>query len=191
MRVSHTINTHSASNNLTCQVMAVRKQGRLTYLVSKNRKIRIWHQWLRHTSNSMVIRILVLVDGINLQQANYDLSEVFVDSNKLEHNTDEKNKLDNQDVNPVAEIVFTFILQILLINPDLYPDLESLAIDLDHNKLCTIWVTSKSTRTGKRHKSMTLESEKLKGVHADLWGPYNLPSRSGNMYAAILMCKNT
>ena len=37
---------------------------------------------------------------------------------------------------------------------------------------------------------MTLASEKLKKVYADLWGPHNLPFWSGNVYAAIFICKN-
>ena len=67
-------------------------------------------------SNSRVIRALVLVNGINIQQANYDPSEVFVDSDKLEHNTDEENKSDNQDANPIVETAFSLALQISAIN---------------------------------------------------------------------------
>lgn len=38
---------------------------------------------------------------------------------------------------------------------------------------------------------MTLANDKLEDVHANLWGPHNPPSRSGNVYTAILMCKHT
>ncbi len=38
---------------------------------------------------------------------------------------------------------------------------------------------------------MTPTKEKLEEVHADLWGPHHSASRSGNTYAAILMCKHS
>lgn len=38
---------------------------------------------------------------------------------------------------------------------------------------------------------MTPIHEKLEEVHADLWGPHDPPSRSGKVYAAILMCECT
>ncbi len=37
---------------------------------------------------------------------------------------------------------------------------------------------------------MTSTKEKLEEVHADLWEPHHPASRSGNTYAAILMCEH-
>lgn len=64
--------------------------------------------------------------------------------------------------------------------------------DLDIlNKLCTLYVGSKSTRVVKRNKSITATSNKLEEVHSDLWGPDDPSSQSGSTYAAILMCEHT
>ena len=38
---------------------------------------------------------------------------------------------------------------------------------------------------------MSAANEKLEEVHADLWGPHDPPSRSGSIYAAILLCEHT
>lgn len=38
---------------------------------------------------------------------------------------------------------------------------------------------------------MSAATKKLEEVHADLWGPHEPPSRSGNSYSAILLCENT
>ena len=148
--------------------MVVRGRDRPTHLVSKNRKIRIWHRRLGHASNSKVIRASTLVDGINPQQANYNLFEVFLDLDESEHDINKESKSNNQDTNPIAKTAFSLTLQSSAIDPDRDPDFESLAIDLDLDKLCTICMTSKSTRAVKHHKSMTLASKKLEEVHADL-----------------------
>lgn len=121
-----------------------------------------------------------MVDGIDLQQAKYDPSKAFIDSDESEHYTD-----DNQDADTATAPAPTFQTSAL------DPALESSAIDPDFEKLSTTCVASKSTRTVKRHKSMTPVNEKLEEVHADLWEPYDPISRSGNVYAAILMCEHT
>ena len=38
---------------------------------------------------------------------------------------------------------------------------------------------------------MTPANKKLEVVQADLWGPHNPPPRSGNVYAALIMCECT
>lgn len=186
IRVSHTISTCFINNTSppAHRNLALRERGQLTHLVSKNRKIRIWHCRLGHVSNAKVIRASILVDSIDLQQAKYNLSKVFIDSEKSEHDTDEDNNSDEQENSDRS-------LALALQTSALDPTLETSAIDPDFKKLCITCVVRKSTRTVKRHKSMTLANEKLEEVHADLWGPYNPPSQSGNTYAAILMCEHT
>lgn len=76
MRVSHIMDMHSVSKSPTRQAMARRGRSWLTYLVSKNKKIKIWYWQLRDASNSRVIGVSALVNGIHLQQANYNLSEI-------------------------------------------------------------------------------------------------------------------
>lgn len=194
MKVNHDVITLKH----TYQTMALRGRGRATHLVSKNRRIRIWHRRLGHASNARVIRAAALVNGIDLYGAKYDPSEVFVDSEESEHDTSEEDNT-AEDVNVVDEseqhdtdtAVAALTFQTSAIDPALDSTLETSAIDPDLEKLCTTCVASKSTRTVKRHKSMTPASEKLEEVHADLWGPHEPPSRSGNVYAAILMCERT
>lgn len=57
------------------------------------------------------------------------------------------------------------------------------------DKLCTPYIRNKSTRVVKRNKSMTATSNKLEEIHANLWGPHDLPSQSRSTYIAILMCE--
>lgn len=101
-----------------------------------------------------------MVNGIDLQQIEYNPSEVFIDLEESEHNVEE-DKSDNLDN---TDSVLTLALQSSAIDLDLLdPD-----IDLDLDKLCTTCMTSKSMQTVKRHKSMTPTSEKLEEVHANL-----------------------
>lgn len=110
IRVNYIINMYSASKSLIYQLMAVRKQGQSTHLVSENKKIRIWYQLLRYANNSRVIRALALVDNINLQQTNYNQFKIFIDLEELEYDTSKENKSDNQNVNPAVETTLIFAL---------------------------------------------------------------------------------
>lgn len=72
------------------KTMAIIGQGRPTHLVSKNKRIRLWHQRLAHVSNSRVVKASKLVEGINLGPAKeYDLTEVFVDLEDLDNSGNE------------------------------------------------------------------------------------------------------
>lgn len=186
MTVSHTISIRFAKNISppAHQSLVLRRQSRPTYFVSKNRKIRIWHCQLEHTSNARVIRASTLVLGIDLQQAKYNLSEVFIDSKESEHDTDKDNNSDKQENQDTS---LALALQISALDPIL----ETLAIDPDFEKLCTTCVANKSTQTVKRDKSMTSANKKLEKVHADFWGPHNPLLQSGNAYVAIPMCEHT
>lgn len=124
-----------------------------------------------------------MVNGIDLQQAKYDPSGIFNDSEESKHDTDKDNNSDKQNNTNIS-------LALALKTSALNPILEISAIDPDFEKLCMICVASKSTRTVKRHKSMTSANEKLEEMHADLWGPHDPPLRSGNAYAAILICEH-
>lgn len=54
---------------------------RFIHIVSKNKQIQIWHHQLGHISNARVVRVSKLVDGINIDKAEYNSKEVFIDSN--------------------------------------------------------------------------------------------------------------
>ncbi len=55
-------------------------KSRPTHLVSKNKKVRIWHRRHGNASNWRVIRVSKLVDGIEIEKKEYDPTEVFIDS---------------------------------------------------------------------------------------------------------------
>lgn len=55
-------------------------QGRPTHLVSRIKKVRIWHRRFGHASNAQVIRALKLVTGMGDFGATYDPTEIYNDS---------------------------------------------------------------------------------------------------------------
>ena len=121
-----------------------------------------------------VIRVATLVNGIKLQKAKYDLSEVFVDSKKSEYDT---NNQDNtaKDNNVVDEseqsmdiAVVALIFQTFASDQALDSTLKTLTIDPDLEKLCTTFVTSKSTQIVKWHKNRTPANNKLEEININL-----------------------
>ena len=166
--------------------MAMTGRGRPTHLVSKNKRIQLWHRRLAHINNARVVRASRLVNGIALifQDTEYDPADILIDSD----NSDRSDLPDSDDLTlqqtqphkaETADATATVS--------------QTKATD-DSNildKLCTPCVGSKSMRVIRRNKSMTATSKKLEEVHADLWGPHDLPSQSGSQYAAILMCEHT
>ncbi len=50
------------------------------HLVSKNKKVQIWQRRLGHASNARVIKAFKLVDGIEIEEKEYDPTKVFIDS---------------------------------------------------------------------------------------------------------------
>lgn len=139
MKISHKVNTAKQ----IYQTMALRGRGQATHLVSKNRRIRIWHCQLGHASNARVIRAATLVNGIKLQKAKYDLFEVFVDLEESKYDTGNKdntakdnNVVDKSEQNTdTAVTALTF--QTFATDPALDSALETLTIDPDLEKLCT------------------------------------------------------
>lgn len=59
------------------------------------------------------------------------------------------------------------------------------------DKLCDSCVESKSTQMVKQNKTIILTTEKLKEMHADLWGPHKPPSQFRSVYATIFIYKHT
>lgn len=125
-------------------------RGRPTHLVSKNKKVRIWHRRLGHASNARVIRASKLVDGIDIKDNEYDPTEVFIDSDTEDD--------DDTSGTPIVS------------GPTAPPELAASASEtnsvFDH--ICGPCVGSKSTRVVIRNKSMTPTRERLEEVHADL-----------------------
>ena len=125
-------------------------RDRPTHLVSKNKKVQIWHRRLGHASNARVIRASKLVDGINIKDNEYDPTEVFIDSD-TENN-------DDTSGTPIVS------------GPTAPPELAASASEtnsvFDH--ICGPCVGSKSTRVVIRNKSMTPTRERLEEVHTNL-----------------------
>lgn len=71
--------------------MVLKRQGRSTHLVSKNKKIKIWYRQLGYVSNTKVIKASTLVNGINLQQIKYNPSKVLFNLKELKQDIDKEN----------------------------------------------------------------------------------------------------
>ena len=72
------------------RVMVITGRGQPTHLVSKNKRIRLWHQRLAYVSNVQVVKASKLVKGINLGPAKeYDSTKVFVDSKDSDNSEDD------------------------------------------------------------------------------------------------------
>ena len=76
--------------------MQVTNQGRPTYLVSKNKKVRVWHQRFGHASNVRIIRASKLLTSIGNFNKIYDRIKIYSDSkqseSKYESKSDSKHK---------------------------------------------------------------------------------------------------
>lgn len=149
-------------------LMQATGRGRPTHLVSKNKKVRVWHQRFGHASNARIVRASKLLTGMeNFNNNSYDPTDVYSDSeqSEFEYECDHDNEAKAS----------------LLAPPP----------DKDFDSICTPCIASKQTRVVIRDKLMTESSEKLEEVHVDLWGPHNPPSLSGKTYAAILLDAKT
>lgn len=65
--------------------MAIRK-SRPMHLVSKNKKVWIWHRHFGHASNAQVIKVSKLIDGIDIKSNEYNPTKVFIDSDTEDNN---------------------------------------------------------------------------------------------------------
>lgn len=139
---------------------------------------------MAHISNAWIIRVSKLVKSIDLGYTKkYNLIEVFID---LE---DSNNSRANFQVDP------TPIQQSILKKIIDSGSIRQIKADINNNdaldKLCTLCIGSKSTQIVQKNMSMTLITDKLEEVYADLWGLHNPLFQSGSTYTAILICKYT
>lgn len=71
------------------------------------------------------------------------------------------------------------------------PAIVNKATDIDAGaELCDACIESKHTRIVKS-KRMTPTTRRLQEIHADLWGPHDLPSLSGRNYIALFLYEFT
>lgn len=62
------------------KAMMTKGQGRPTLLVSKTKKVRIWHRRFAYASNARIIRVLRLVTGMIDFNVKYNPTEIYSDS---------------------------------------------------------------------------------------------------------------
>lgn len=149
---------------------------KFTHLVSKNKKIRIWHRCLSYTSNAYIVKTSKLVNNINLDRNKYNAIEVFINSNiedKNNSNIEDKNNIINLDNSFNLDFSSTardFVANVAITKQK---TLSSSNI-LDFGQLCGLCVKSKLISIVICHKLMTPIKKKLEEIYADLWRLYNL-----------------
>ena len=143
------------------KIMLVRGRGQPTYLLSSNPQIRLWHRQLGHASNTRVVQVSKLVDGINLGKITTELI----------------NKLQSSDSEPESDSDVD--------KPS--PINKAIELNIDGVKqLCKACIESKHTRIEKS-KKMTPTTKRLQEIHTDLQGLYEPASISGKNYVALLL----
>lgn len=145
----------------TKKVMITKKKGRPTYFQSQNRQIRLWHQCFGHASNTKIIQISKLINGINLK-------EDFANASENQYLNSESESNDNVDsnANNLASIY------------------KVISIDIEA-KLCNTCVESKYTKIDKS-KRMISTTQRLQEIFTDLWGPHNPLSLSSRNNVTLL-----
>lgn len=165
------------------QAIMTTRQGRLTHLVSRIKKVCIWYRRFEHASNVKVIWVLKLLTEMGDFGENFDPTEIYSDSeaSEPEKSFDNPNPINNDSTD--ADITIETQHERLM--------KASKITDFDFDEICEPYVGSKQTRVVRRYKHMTPVEEKLEEVHVDLWGPHNPASLSSSMYVAILICEKT
>lgn len=171
------------------RAMQVTGRGRPTHLVSKNKKVRVWHRRFAHASNARIVRASRLLDGMGDFNKEYNPTEIYSDSELSDDDASLNQPIprsdDDADTNkPESE-------QPQPPNPSPAMSSRLATTNSDFDSLCTPCIASKQTRVVVRNKPMSEAKEKLDEVHVDLWGPHYPPSLSGKTYAAILLDANT
>lgn len=138
---------------------------------------------MAHVSKKLIVRAFKLVESIDLGPAKeYNPTKLFVDSE------DSDNSGDNFQIEPT-------LAQQHILEEMNSGSVHQIKLSIDNNnaldKLCTPCIRSKLTQVVRRNKSMTPKTNKLKEVHADLWGPHDPFSQSKSTYAIIFICKYT
>ncbi len=165
------------------QAMITTRQGRPMYLVSRVKKVCIWHRRFGHVSNTRVIWVSKLLTEMGDFSENYDPVEIYSDfkASELEESLDSPDLINNDSTNAdtAIETQHGRLMK------------ASKITDSDFDEIYEPYMESKQTRVVRRYKPMIPAEEKLEEVHVDLWWSHDLPSLSGSVYAAILICEKT
>lgn len=138
--------------------MLVKKKGRSTYLLSKNPRIRLWHQQLDHLSNARVVEAFKLTDRIDITiKKSQQIQEEPFSSNS---------KVDNEDKNSESSLASNTSLlpATMLLNK-----VTSTGINPNYSieLLCDPYIKSKNIKIVK-YKKITPTTCKLKEIYANL-----------------------
>lgn len=165
------------------KVMMTTGRGRPTHLVSRIKKVRIWHKRFGHVSNARIIRASKLLTRMGNFNEEYDPAEIYSDSKASEPkeiftdiDADNSNPVETPATGP-AETPIT-MKAFKIFNSDI-------------DQIYEPYVGSKQTPVVRRYKPMTPIEKILHEVHVNLWGSHDPLSLSGSTYAAILVCEKS
>lgn len=177
------------------RAMLATRPRRPTYLVSKNKKVRVWYHRFDYASNAKIIRALKLFMGIKSFDNAYNIIEIYSNSKQfdLDNNYNQLKYPNSSNDNyanypkhfnnsmPVhAKKTYSFI-------PSAKTSALSSPLNNDFDSLCTPYIASKQTRIVINNKLMIEVKEKLEEVYVNLWGPHFPPSLLEKTYAALLL----
>lgn len=77
------------------RIMQVIDSGQLTHLVSKNKKVRVWHWRFRQISNAQIVRASKLFNNIGDLSNMYNLTKIYSDFEWLNSNKSDFDDNDN------------------------------------------------------------------------------------------------
>lgn len=136
------------------QAMQVIGRGRPTHLISKNKKVRVWHCRFAHASNARIVRASKLLDGMGDFNNEYNPIEIYSDSELSDNNVSSFNQpipRSNDDDNsnkPEPE-------RPQLPNPSSAMSSLLAITDSNFDSLCTLCIVSKQTRIVIQNKPMS------------------------------------
>lgn len=125
------------------------------------------------------MRVARLIDEISFEQEGkeYNPAKVLIDSDNSNVESDGIYE-ERLSIQLSAEISIVAIYQFIK-NLDII------------NKICTVYIGSKSTQVVRQNKNITPTINKLEEVHTNLWDSHDLLSESGSIYVIISMCDHT
>lgn len=147
--------------HVSTQIMMTIRRGRPTHLVSRIKKVRIWHRKFGYVNNIRVILALKLLTGMGDSGKNYNLAKIYSNSEafELEESLDGVNPIANDPINASTAIKTLYGIPMKaskITNTDSYFD-----------EICELCVRDKQTWVVRRYKLMTSAEEKLKEVHVN------------------------
>lgn len=150
--------------NTNIQAIITTGRGRPIHLISRIKKVRIWHQRFGYASNAKIIRALKLLDGIGNLGGEYDLADIYSNSEAFNVQECFNSPNDSDPQNPKPEDTSSNNLQTE--STDKLRISKITNSDLD--KICEPCVESKQTQVVRRQKLITPTEEKLEEVQVDL-----------------------